>query len=97
MLLNGLKNENFKAEELVTSMDRDGTKKGFDIRLTSAISEAVDIPVIASGGVGNLEHLVEGLIEESRCCVSGIHLSLDIFHLWAKQFLKRKGINVRFC
>ena len=86
-------------ELLVTSMDRDGTKKGFDIQLTSTISEAVDIPVIASGGVGNLQHLVEGLIEGKADAV----LAASIFHFGtysiheAKQFLKRKGINVRFC
>ena len=86
-------------ELLVTSMDRDGTKKGFDIQLTSTISEAVDIPVIASGGVGNLEHLLEGLIEGKADAV----LAASIFHFGtysvfeAKQFLKRKGVNVRFC
>lgn len=86
-------------ELLVTSMDRDGTKKGFDIQLTSSISEAVDIPVIASGGVGNLEHLLEGLIEGNADAV----LAASIFHFGtysiyeAKQFLKRKGVNVRFC
>ncbi len=86
-------------ELLVTSMDRDGTKKGFDIRLTSSISEAVDIPVIASGGVGNLEHLQEGLIEGKADAV----LAASIFHFGtysiyeAKQFLKRKGVNVRVC
>ena len=85
-------------ELLVTSMDRDGTKKGFDIQLTSSISEAVDIPVIASGGVGNLEHLQEGLIEGKADAV----LAASIFHFGtysiyeAKKFLKRKGINVRF-
>ena len=86
-------------ELLVTSMDRDGTKKGFDIQLTSSISEAVDIPVIASGGVGNLEHLLEGLVEGKADAV----LAASIFHFGtysiyeAKQFLKRKGVNVRFC
>ena len=86
-------------ELLVTSMDRDGTKKGFDIQLTSSISEAVDIPVIASGGVGNLEHLQEGFIEGKADAV----LAASIFHFGtysiyeAKQFLKRKGVNVRFC
>ncbi|MDA9689248.1 imidazole glycerol phosphate synthase subunit HisF [Betaproteobacteria bacterium] len=85
-------------ELLVTSMDRDGTKKGFDIQLTSTISDAVDIPVIASGGVGNLEHLVEGLVEGKADAV----LAASIFHFGtysidqAKQFLKRKGVNVRF-
>lgn len=86
-------------ELLVTSMDRDGTKKGFDIRLTSSISDAVDIPVIASGGVGNLEHLLEGLIEGKADAV----LAASIFHFGtysiyeAKKFLKGKGVNVRFC
>ena len=86
-------------ELLVTSMDRDGTKKGFDIQLTSTISETVDIPVIASGGVGNLEHFVEGLVEGKADAV----LAASIFHFGtysiyeAKKFLKRKGVNVRFC
>ena len=86
-------------ELLVTSMDRDGTKKGFDIQLTSSISDAVDIPVIASGGVGNLEHLLEGLIEGKADAV----LAASIFHFGtysiyeAKKFLKGKGVNVRFC
>jgi len=86
-------------ELLVTSMDRDGTKKGFDIKLTSAISDAVDIPVIASGGVGNLEHLLEGLIKGKADAV----LAASIFHFGtysiyeAKQFLKGKGVDVRFC
>ena len=86
-------------ELLVTSMDRDGTKKGFDIQLTSTISDAVDIPVIASGGVGNLEHLLEGLIEGKADAV----LAASIFHFGtysiyeAKQFLKGKGVDVRFC
>ena len=86
-------------ELLVTSMDRDGTKKGFDIQLTSSICDAVDIPVIASGGVGNLEHLLEGLIEGKADAV----LAASIFHFGtysiyeAKKFLKGKGVNVRFC
>ncbi|RZP20993.1 MAG: imidazole glycerol phosphate synthase subunit HisF [Burkholderiaceae bacterium] len=86
-------------ELLVTSMDRDGTKKGFDIQLTSSISDAVDIPVIASGGVGNPEHLLEGLIEGKADAV----LAASIFHFGtysiyeAKKFLKGKGVNVRFC
>ena len=85
-------------ELLVTSMDRDGTKKGFDIQLVSTISEAVDIPVIASGGVGDLEHLLEGLVEGKADAV----LAASIFHFGtysiyeAKQFLRRKGVNVRF-
>ena len=83
MLSSGLKNENFRAGELlVTSMDRDGTKKGFDIQLTSTISEAVDIPVIASGGVGNLGHLVEGLIEGKADAVLAASIfTLALFHL----------------
>ncbi len=86
-------------ELLVTSMDRDGTKKGFDIQLTCNIAEAVNIPVIASGGVGTLEHLLEGLVDGKADAV----LAASIFHFGtysiseAKQFLKRKGVNVRFC
>ena len=86
-------------ELLVTSMDRDGTKKGFDIELTSTISEAVDIPVIASGGVGHLKHFLEGLIEGKADAV----LAASLFRFGthsiyeAKQFLKRKGVNVRIC
>ena len=84
-------------EILLTSMDRDGTKKGFDIKLTRAISEAVHIPVIASGGVGTLEHLYEGLAEGKADAV----LAASIFHyrehtvMEAKQYLREKGVNVR--
>ena len=84
-------------EILLTSMDRDGTKKGFDIRLTRAISEAVNIPVIASGGVGTLEHLYEGFVDGKADAV----LAASIFHykeftvMDAKRHLKEKGVNVR--
>ncbi len=84
-------------EILLTSMDRDGTKIGFDIALTRAISEAVNIPVIASGGVGTLEHLYEGLVEAKADAV----LAASIFHyreytvIDAKKYLREKGVNVR--
>ncbi len=85
-------------EILLTSMDRDGTKKGFDLHLTRAISEAVVVPVIASGGVGNLEHLTEGVIEGKADAV----LAASIFHFaeysiqQAKQYMADRGIEVRF-
>ncbi|OPY78683.1 MAG: Imidazole glycerol phosphate synthase subunit HisF [Syntrophorhabdus sp. PtaU1.Bin058] len=84
-------------EILLTSMDRDGTKLGFDIELTKAISEAVNIPVIASGGVGTLEHLYEGLVDAGADAV----LAASIFHyreftvIDAKKYLRQKGVNVR--
>jgi len=84
-------------EILLTSMDRDGTKVGFDIRLTRAVSEAVNIPVIASGGVGTLEHLYEGFVDGKADAV----LAASIFHyreftvMDAKRYLKEKGVNVR--
>ena len=84
-------------EILLTSMDRDGTKKGYDLELTRAVSKAVSIPVIASGGVGNLEHLYEGLTYGKADAV----LAASIFHYGehpiehAKQYLKEKGIPVR--
>ncbi|OPY64836.1 MAG: Imidazole glycerol phosphate synthase subunit HisF [Syntrophorhabdus sp. PtaU1.Bin050] len=84
-------------EILLTSMDRDGTKVGFDIELTRTISEAVNIPVIASGGVGTLEHLYEGLVDAKADAV----LAASIFHyreytiMDAKRYLKDKGVNVR--
>ena len=84
-------------ELLVTSMDRDGTKSGFDIALTRAITDAVNVPVIASGGVGNLGHLVEGVLEGHASAV----LAASIFHFGtytipqAKQFLAEHGIPVR--
>ncbi|MDI6763378.1 MAG: imidazole glycerol phosphate synthase subunit HisF [Thermodesulfobacteriota bacterium] len=84
-------------EILLTSMDRDGTKDGYDIGLTRTISESVDIPVIASGGVGTLEHLYEGLALGKASAV----LAASIFHYreytisQVKSFLKEKGIVVR--
>jgi cyclase len=84
-------------EILLTSMDRDGTKIGFDIELTRTISEAVRIPVIASGGVGTLEHLYEGLVEGKADAV----LAASIFHyreftvIDAKKYLRGRGVNVR--
>jgi len=84
-------------EILLTSMDRDGTRDGFDIELTHAISEAVDVPVIASGGVGTLDHLAEGVIEGKADAV----LAASIFHFGeysigeAKQHMADRGIEVR--
>ncbi len=84
-------------EILLTSMDRDGTKVGYDIPLTRAISEAVAIPVIASGGVGTLEHLYEGLVDGKADAV----LAASIFHYReysveeAKKYLRARGVSVR--
>ena len=84
-------------EILLTSMDRDGTKEGFDLELTRAVSDAVPIPVIASGGVGTLDHLVEGVAEGHASAV----LAASIFHFGtytiaeAKAHMKRAGTNVR--
>ena len=84
-------------EILLTSMDRDGTRDGFDLSLTRAVSTAVSIPVIASGGVGNLQHLVEGVIEGKADAV----LAASIFHFGeytvrqAKQKMAQHGIEVR--
>jgi len=84
-------------EILLTSMDRDGTKIGFDLPLTRAISEAVNVPIIASGGVGNLQHLVEGVIEGKADAV----LAASIFHFAeysiaeAKKTMHDAGIEVR--
>jgi cyclase len=84
-------------EILLTSMDRDGTKVGYDIELTRAISEAVNIPVIASGGVGTLEHLYEGLVDAKADAV----LAASIFHyrehtiIDAKQYLRDRGVAIR--
>ena len=84
-------------EILLTSMDKDGTKDGYDLKLTRAISDAVGIPVIASGGAGNLEHLYEG-IEYGR---ADAVLCASIFHYReytieeAKKYLKEKGVPVR--
>jgi cyclase len=84
-------------EILLTSMDRDGTKVGFDIALTRAVAEAVSIPVIASGGVGNLEHLAAGIIDGKADAV----LAASIFHYGeytvgeAKRYLASRGIEMR--
>lgn len=84
-------------ELLLTSMDRDGTKVGFDIGLTRAISDAVVVPVIASGGVGELQHLADGVTEGGADAV----LAASIFHFGqhtipeAKAFMKGRGIEVR--
>ncbi|MHA6689255.1 imidazole glycerol phosphate synthase subunit HisF [Devosia sp. A449] len=84
-------------ELLVTSMDRDGTKSGFDLKLTRAIADAVEVPVIASGGVGTLQHLVDGVVEGHASAV----LAASIFHFGtftiqqAKQYLRDHGIDVR--
>ncbi len=84
-------------ELLVTSMDRDGTKDGFELELTSAIADAVSIPVIASGGVGNLQHLVEGITLGKADAV----LAASIFHFGeytikqAKKFMVNQGIEMR--
>ena len=84
-------------EILLTSMDYDGTKEGYDIELTRRISESVRIPVIASGGAGTLEHLYDALTEGKADAV----LAASIFHFRtysvgeAKNYLKKKGVNVR--
>ncbi|MCB1939417.1 MAG: imidazole glycerol phosphate synthase subunit HisF [Rhodocyclaceae bacterium] len=84
-------------ELLLTSMDRDGTKNGFDLGLTRAISDAVRIPIIASGGVGTLEHLAAGVTEGRADAV----LAASIFHFGqhtvheAKTFMRARGIEVR--
>lgn len=84
-------------EILLTSMDRDGTKIGFDLELTRAITDAVNVPVIASGGVGNLEHLAQGITEGHADAV----LAASIFHFAeytvgeAKQHMAGRGIEVR--
>lgn len=93
-----VKMDEFGAGELLlTSMDRDGTKSGFDIDLTNTISNAVSIPVIASGGVGNLQHLCDGVTLGKADAV----LAASIFHFGeysigeAKQFMRDQGITVR--
>jgi cyclase len=84
-------------EILLTSMDRDGTRQGFDIALTRAIADAVSVPVIASGGVGNLDHLVEGIRDGHASAV----LAASIFHFGeysvrdAKTYMARAGLPVR--
>ena len=84
-------------EILLTSMDRDGTKNGFDLALTRAVADAVKIPVIASGGVGNLQHLADGVSQGRADAV----LAASIFHFGeytvrqAKEYLRDQGIEVR--
>lgn len=88
---------NGAGEILLTSMDRDGTKSGFDLALTRAISDAVEVPVIASGGVGQLQHLSEGILQGHADAV----LAASIFHFGeytiqeAKQQMASQGIEVR--
>ena len=84
-------------EILLTSMDRDGTKNGFELGVTRAIADAVDIPIIASGGVGNLDHLVEGVSVGGADAV----LAASIFHFGeytvpqAKAYMAARGIEMR--
>ena len=84
-------------EILLTSMDRDGTKEGFDLPLTRAIADAVAVPVIASGGVGTLDHLVEGVMVGHASAV----LAASIFHFGtftiaqAKEHMRRAGVPIR--
>jgi cyclase len=84
-------------EILLTSMDRDGTRDGFDLALTRAISDAVSVPVIASGGVGTLHHLVDGIVEGHADAV----LAASIFHFGeftvgeAKAYMAAHGVEVR--
>jgi len=84
-------------EILLTSMDRDGTRRGFDLELTRAFADALAIPVIASGGVGTLEHLVDGIVQGHANAV----LAASIFHYGeftvgqAKQLMAERGVEVR--
>jgi cyclase len=84
-------------EILLTSMDADGTKEGYDLELTRAVSDAVSVPVIASGGVGNLEHLCDGVTKGGASAV----LAASIFHFReatieeAKRYMRAKGVAVR--
>jgi cyclase len=84
-------------EILLTSMNRDGSKDGFDLALTAAVSDAVSVPVIASGGVGNLQHLVDGITKGYADAV----LAASIFHYGeytvqqAKEYMAAQGIPVR--
>jgi cyclase len=84
-------------EILLTSMDRDGTRNGFDLKLTRAVTDALEIPVIASGGVGNLQHLVDGVKQGGADAV----LAASIFHYGeytvqqAKEYMAEQGIEVR--
>ncbi|MFZ0064877.1 MAG: HisA/HisF-related TIM barrel protein, partial [Pseudolabrys sp.] len=84
-------------EILLTSMDRDGTKKGYDIPLTRAIADAVTVPIIASGGVGTLDHMVEGIRDGHATAV----LAASIFHFGehsvreAKSYMAKAGLPMR--
>ncbi len=84
-------------EILLTSMDRDGTKSGFDVELTRAVADAISVPVIASGGVGTLDHMVDGIVEGHADAV----LAASIFHFGeysiteAKQAMRAAGLPVR--
>jgi cyclase len=84
-------------EILLTSMDRDGTREGFDLALTRAVADAVTVPVIASGGVGSREHLAEGVLEGHAAAV----LAASVFHFGdftvrdSKQYMQSRGIEVR--
>ena len=84
-------------EILLTSMDRDGTKDGYDLELTRTVAEAVGIPIIASGGVGTLEHLYDGLVAGKADAA----LAASIFHYRehtipeAKRYLRERGVPVR--
>jgi cyclase len=84
-------------EILLTSMDRDGTREGFDLALTRAVSEAVSVPVIASGGVGSVAHLADGVTEGRADAV----LAASVFHFGdftvrqAKEYMRSRGIEVR--
>ena len=94
-----LMEKNGAGELLVTSMDKDGTRSGFDLDLTRSMADNVGIPVIASGGVGNLDHLVDGIREGHASAV----LAASIFHFGeftigeAKAYLADKGIDIRPC
>ena len=89
--------KNGAGEILLTSMDKDGTKTGYDLQLTRSVASLVSIPVIASGGVGNLNHLYEGF----NTGLSSAVLAASIFHfgqysiLEAKNFLNSKGVPIR--
>ena len=84
-------------EILLTSMDGDGTKEGYDLELTKAVAEAVSIPVIASGGAGKLEHFYDALVEAKAEAV----LAASLFHykeleiMQVKEYLKDRGVSVR--
>ena len=78
-------------EILLTSMDRDGTRDGFDLELTRAVADAVNVPVIASGGVGTLEHLVDGIVEGGADAV----LAASIFHFGEHTVAEAKAAHGR--